>query len=382
MPKRVLFVSKPIAPPFYDGTKCLVRDVALNLTRYRAQIMVPKRSGGLGGPLRAGHPGIERAEIYTDAGSYTPLLGANARAMAYLAVGARADLWHFVFAPNPRASAVARAARVLRHAKVVQTVASAPRHFSAGIFFGDVIVAQSNWTATRIVRALGEGPGPLPLGRARLPRVRVIPPPVGPLRETDPSSVEDVGRLLALPASAPVFVYPGDLEVSSGAETVARAVEPIARALPSAIVVFACRPKTAAAPGIEAALRARLDPAKVRFVREIDLPALLARATAVLFPVDDLYGKVDIPISLLEAMRLGVPVVGLDSGPLADLRECVQVPAADPEAVARAAIRLWNDENFREFIVAGGRRAVSQRHDACVVAEAYERVYDEVLLLR
>src|SRR5262245_6200428 len=149
MPKRVLFVSKPIAPPFYDGTKCLVRDVALNLTRYRAQIMVPARSGGLA-PSRAGHPGIEAARVYTDAGSYAPALGENARAMAFLAVGARADLWHFVFAPNPRAAAVARAARVLRRAKVVQTVASAPRHFSAGIFFGDVIVAQSNWTATRI----------------------------------------------------------------------------------------------------------------------------------------------------------------------------------------------------------------------------------------
>ena len=379
MPKRVLFVSKPIAAPFYDGTKCLVRDVALNLTRYRAQIMVPRGSGGLG-PLRPGHPGIDAAHVYSDAGAYSPLLGENARAMAFLAAGARADLWHFVFAPNPRASAVARAARMLRRAKVVQTVASAPRNFSAGIFFGDVIVAQSNWTATRIVRALGEGPGPLLLGRARLPLVRVIPPPVGPLGERDPRSVDGVKRLLDLPASAPVFVYPGDLEVSRGAETVARAVEPIVRALPSAVVVFACRPKTAAAPRIEAALRARLDPAKVRFVREIDLPALLLCATAVLFPVDDLYGKVDIPISLLEAMRLGVPVVALDAGPLADLRECVQVPAADPEALARAAIRLWSDRGFRESVILSGRRAVLQRHDASVVAEAYERVYDEVLL--
>jgi hypothetical protein len=379
MPKRVLFVSKPIAPPFYDGTKCLVRDVALNLTRYSAQIMVPKGGGSLGSSPRAGHPGMEAVRVYSDAGSYAPLLGANARAMAYLAVGARADLWHFVFAPNPRASAVARAARVLRRAKVVQTVASAPRHFSADLFFGDVIVAQSNWTATRIVRALGEGPGSVLLGRARMPRVRVIAPPVGPLREADASAIDGVARLLELPDSAPVFVYPGDLEVSSGAETVARAVEPIARALPSALVVFACRPKTAAAPRIEAALRARLDPAKVRFAREIDLPALLARATAVLFPVDDLYGKVDIPISLLEAMRLGVPVVGLDSGPLADLKECVQVSAGDPEAVARAAVRLWNERGFRESVIANGRLAVAERYDARLVAEAYERVYDEVL---
>jgi len=99
----------------------------------------------------------------------------------------------------------------------------------------------------------------------------------------------------------------------------------------------------------------------------------------VLFPVDDLYGKVDLPISLLEAMRLGVPVVTLDSGPLADLREAVQVPAGDAEALAASAARLVTDRVHRDAVVAAGRRAVAARYDAGVVAAAYERVYDEVL---
>lgn len=379
MPKRVLFVSKPIGPPFHDGTKCLVRDVALNLTRYEAQIMVPPGDLGLGYPPGPDHPGVTPARVYANSGSYAPALAANARAMAFLAVRARAELWHFVFAPNPRASVMARVARVLRRAKVVQTVASPPRHFTAGLFFGDVIVAQSNWTASRIVRALGDGPMSLPPWAARTPLIRVIPPPVGPLTAGNARAADAVARSLGLPASAPVFVYPGDLEVSTGAETVAGAVEPIVRALPSAVVVFACRPKTAEAPRIEAGLRARLDPGNVRFAREIDLPALLARTTAVLFPVDDLYGKVDLPISLLEAMRLGVPVVALDAGPLADLKESVQVPARDSHALAGAAIRLWKDPGLRENLVREGRLAVARRYDASVVAAAYERVYDEVL---
>jgi glycosyltransferase involved in cell wall biosynthesis len=191
-----------------------------------------------------------------------------------------------------------------------------------------------------------------------------------------------VSRALDLPRHEPVFVYPGDLEVSSGAETVARAVAPIVLALPTAIVVFACRPKTAEAPRIESELRARLGAKSVRFTREVDLPALLARSSAVLFPVDDLYGKVDLPISLLEAMRLGVPVVGLDSGPLADLRETVRVPAKDPGALAECAVRLVKDRLFRDTTIRAGQAAVGERYDARVVAAAYERVYDEVLKLR
>jgi glycosyltransferase involved in cell wall biosynthesis len=372
MSRRVLFVSKPIGPPFHDGTKCLVRDVALNLSRYEAQIMVRPDVTSLGYPPREGHRGVRAARVYRDAGSFTPTLGANARAAAFLFLRARADVWHFAFAPNARTSAVGRAARALRRATVVQTVASAPRVFTTELFFGDVVVAQSRWTAERIFRAF-ESAG------KRSPKVHVIPPPVGPLRAPPPHDVERVRRELVLPEGAPVFVYPGDLEVSTGAETVACAVPEIARALETAVVVFACRPKTAAAPAIEEALRGRLDARRVRFVREVSLPALLAAATAVLFPVEDLYGKVDLPISLLEAMRLGVPIVTLDSGPLADLDTAVRIGAGDAAALAGAAVRLATDAAFRQTSIGAGRRAVETRFDARVVAEGYERVYDEVL---
>ena len=39
---RVLFVSKPIAPPFHDGTKCLVRDVASELRDFSPVVMTTK----------------------------------------------------------------------------------------------------------------------------------------------------------------------------------------------------------------------------------------------------------------------------------------------------------------------------------------------------
>jgi phosphatidylinositol alpha-1,6-mannosyltransferase len=373
MRRRVQFVSKPIGPPFNDGTKCLVRDVALHLRRYESVVMVPPGVTNLGYAPCAGNPGVSAARVYTAAGAYTPALADNARAAAFLALRADAPLFHFVFAPNARSSAVGRVTSALRRVKVVQTVASAPRSFTANLFFGDAVVVQSNWTATQVVRAFEAE------RRARVPLLRVVPPPVGPVRERTRSELAEVSRQLGLSEGAPVFVYPGDLEVSSGAETVARAVGPIVEALPSAVVVFACRPKTAEAPRIEAMLRARLDARSVRFVREIDLPALLARASCVLFPVDDLYGKVDLPISLLEAMRLGVPVVALDSGPLADLREAVQVPAGDADALANRAVRLVKERPFRDAVVAAAARAIRERYDARVVAAAYEGVYDEVL---
>jgi phosphatidylinositol alpha-1,6-mannosyltransferase len=143
--------------------------------------------------------------------------------------------------------------------------------------------------------------------------------------------------------------------------------------------VFACRPKTPDAPRIERELRARLDPRSVRFVREIDFPALLACTSVVLFPVDDLRGKVDVPIALLEAMKLGVPVVTVDSGPLAELEGVERIRSGDALALARVATRLVRDANHRAGVVATARTVVTRRHDAAAVAHAYERLYDELL---
>src|SRR5690349_17154510 len=100
MRRRVQFVSKPIGPPFYDGTKCLVRDVALHLRRYESVVMVPPGVTSLGYAPCAGNPGVSAARVYAGAGAYAPALADNARAAAFLAFRANAPLFHFVFAPN------------------------------------------------------------------------------------------------------------------------------------------------------------------------------------------------------------------------------------------------------------------------------------------
>jgi glycosyltransferase involved in cell wall biosynthesis len=371
VPPRVLFVSKPITPPYHDGTKCLVRDLSAHLSRYEAVVMSTRAGTGL-------PPGdrVTAAAVYGGAGAFTPAVLDNARAALWLVLASRADLWHFVFAPNARTSGVGRLARRLRQRPVVQTVASPPRVFDPAHLFGDALVVQSRWTRERVEAA----------ARARgcvLPPVDVIPPLLGPLRPRTADEVARVRGALGLAAGAPVFVYPGDLELSSGAENVARAVEPICRSLPDAVVVFACRAKTPRAPEVQAALAARLPAARVRFAGGgYDLPALLLASDAVLFPVDDLYGKVDLPISLLEAMQLGVPVVAPDAGPLADLESVHRAPLGDPDALARAAVALTKDADLRRTVVEGQRREVEARYAAPRVARAYEAVYDRVLAAR
>ncbi len=366
----VQFVSKPIVPPFHDGTKCLVRDIATHLEAVRPIVMGGKESGSEDDP----EPEWEVSRVYPGAGKFAPTFQDNLRAAAWLLTRSRADLWHFVFAPNPRSSTVGRVLKRLRRKPVLQTVASPPRDLSRPdkLLFGDVVVAQSSWTArglTDAYEALSVTP----------PRLEIIPPPVGDIPARSPEVTQEVRAALGIDPQAPLFVYPGDLEVSGGAETVARLIDPISQQTPGARFVFAYRQKTPRADGIARELEARLDPERVRFTKHLgDILALIQSATAVLFPVDDLWGKVDLPIVLLESMSLGVPVMALNEGPLVDLRGAILM-GRDDATWAFEASRLAHDPARRAEVSKAERRAAREHFSAASVASKYERLYLELL---
>ena len=373
MPPSVLFISKPIAPPFHDGSKCLVRDVARNLTRVEPIVLSTP-----GAPELHAAPGacsVRSVHAYGAPGGFTPAFSANLRAAAWVLLRSRASVWHFVFAPNARTSKAGRFLRRVRRVPVVQTVASPPRSFAnpEALFFGDVLVAQSAWTRAAI-EASYEGSG------LRAPRIAVIPPPVPDLSVPSVTEVDAVRRDLGLGSAQRYVLYPGDLETSSGAEATAALAERLPQALPGVVTVFAYRRKSAQAAEVAARLAARLPPGTTRFVENApNILALLAGAAAVLFPVDDLWGKVDLPIVLLEAMALGVPVVALDQGPLCDLQGVLKVPRLAAAEWLAALSELLGDPARRAALVATQTAALDERHRAGIVARDYEDLYLDLL---
>lgn len=362
---RVLFVSKPIAPPFHDGTKCLVRDVAANLTTF-SPVVLTTTDGASHLP-----PGTTGRAVYGSSGKFAPGLVDNARAALGLLAGPRDDLWHFVFAPNPRTGQVARALKLLRRIPIVQTVASPPRQFSglSQLLFGDRIVVQSRATQSNLE-------GAARLEGFALPETLVIPPPVAALRTPSADEIDAERSALGLAPNDRIVLYPGDLEVSSGAEATRALVEPLLAKVPDAVVVFAYRNKTPRAAERAAALKLQLGAHRVRFTDNVRyMHALLCAAGIVIFPVDDLWGKVDQPIVLLEALALGTPCLVLDQGPLRDVVGAVKMPTIDTSAWLEAVAALLDPGDARARAIAGGREAASTVYASGVVARAYEAIY-------
>ncbi len=349
----------------------MVRDVAGHLERVRPVLLTARGQGEMAGlpPER-----VDLVPVYPTSGAFAPKVTDNVRAAAWVLLRSRADVWHFVFAPNPRTSAIGRGMKRLRGVPVVQTVASPPRSFAAisKLLFGDVIVVQSRWTE-RQVRESYESEG------RKAPRIEVVPPPVPELAPRSAESVSELLRKLRVPEGAPLFVYPGDLETSSGASVTASVCRELARVLPEAVVVFAYREKTPRARVVAGELERALAGTNVRLVSELpDVLELVQAATALVFPVDDLWGKVDLPIVLLESLSLGVPVVALDQGPLADLDGAIKLGSLDVGVWVERLRELATSAELRRAAAEEGKKAVAARYAAPRVAAAYEELYLEV----
>jgi glycosyltransferase involved in cell wall biosynthesis len=87
-------------------------------------------------------------------------------------------------------------------------------------------------------------------------------------------------------------------------------------------------------------------------------------------------------MTLVEAMRCGVPVVSTDAphGPgeiLTDGVDGLLTPVGDPDAMGDALLRVINDDRLRQSMAAAAL-ASSTRYDPAPIAERYEQLFEEL----
>lgn len=367
---EVLFVSKPVVPPWHDSSKNLVRTLASAMRRHQPLIMGRRDEG-------SALAGVTALPVYRRPGAFAPGARDQVGVLTTLMASRRGAVWHFFFAPNLKSSTVGRWATRLRRRPTVHTVCSAPRQGAEleRLLFADRTVVLSEATRRRLV----EG-GVAPASIAR------VPPAIEPLTALTEERRREVRRELDLP-DGPLYVFPGDLEFGSGGRIAIEAL----RARPEAHLVMACRAKTPAALEAERALRDQAQTwglsSRITWVGETPrIHDLLGCADVVTLLSETLYAKMDYPLVLLEAMSLEVPVLVAEDTPAAELADGGGLAArgagalpVDAEALAAALGRLFADGDARAAAGRAGAAHVLGEHAPAAMAAAYEAIYDEVL---
>ena len=214
--------------------------------------------------------------------------------------------------------------------------------------------------------------------------LRLIPPCVPLLAEPTPTQRAARRKKHGLSDSAPVWIYPGDLERGDGAEIALRGFAAWNRA--DAVLLMACRRKT---PQAAEAFR-ELDrqarrwgiASQVRWLGETpQIHELLGLSDFVVMVSRTAYAKMDYPLVALESMCLARPVLVGEGTPAAELAEGGGAVAvhADGDALAEAIEHLSTDEASGLALGETGRARVASEFSPRKVAAAYERLYEEIL---
>jgi glycosyltransferase involved in cell wall biosynthesis len=184
--------------------------------------------------------------------------------------------------------------------------------------------------------------------------------------------------LLDLPGDAPILGTVGRLAPQKGQRDLVRALPSIRAVIPGTLLVIA-GDGPLRGPLEDEARRAGVSDA-VRFLgHRDDVPVILSALD--LFVLPSLWEG--LPLALLEAMSMSLPVVatravGIEET-VTDGVEGLLTPCQDPEALARAAVRLLGDRHLALGCGTAGRRRVVERHSLAAVADRIDALYRRVL---
>lgn len=366
---EILMISKPIAPPWNDSAKNIVRDQVRWGSRYAYRIMTTRDAPPVAG---AAIP----EPIYRTEGKLTGGIRQNARVMLRGLRPGAVRLYHYFFAPNRVTSLAGRAQALVAGVRTVQTICSTPASFegAARLLFTDRVVALSKDTADRL-----EGAG------VERRRIRLVRPGIDPIPRAPKPDRDAIRGKYGIPASGPAIFFPGDYEFSSAAATVAAAAPALLGSFPDAVLVFSCRLKTPAARERQDRIARELAPFgdRIRFVNVApDMPHLIGAADVALLPAETLYAKMDVPLVLLEAMSQEVPLVVADAPPLSELvalGAAHGTPPGDGAALASATASVLQNPDRAAGLGGAGARAVRELFSAARMAREVEGIYDELL---
>lgn len=365
----ILFVTRPIAPPWNEGSKNLVWQIARRLRRHRAHLMTVK-----------GHTSSELATRVVWEPAYTDVkLSAQQKVRLFLyLLGKKSDvdLYHFFFVPTPATSLLLSGLSRLYGKSTIQTVpslhrAKVNRDEARRLFFADWLVTISDDTADRL-RSLG------------FENVVRINAGIDVEWLANYPASSSLRQQLGLPPESFVILFAGEYSRMGSVERLLEVMPEVVTRCPNCHFVLACRILSPGDLSVKSNLQhiiRRMDlDQQVHFLGEVDdFPALLKASDVFLLPVSDMVGKFDTPLTLLEAMAAGLPVVSNDIAPLNQVLSSsagMTVSVGDDSAMIEALLSFVNDRGRRQRAGHAAREAVRSRYDIRATVQAYEGLYD------
>jgi glycosyltransferase involved in cell wall biosynthesis len=367
--KSVLLVSRSLTPPWDEASKNFARVLAL---RNEASDMAVLTDGVTDEfPAR-----VTQLPIYSKA---TLDWGQRLRLLKLRRLRKRFDVIHYLFTPTRLNSTMFRTLLGGGRAKSIQTIASLngreyTREEIGRLVFADQVITYSDFSRRKLER----------LG---VKNVETIQPGIDLALFSKRARDREMAERFEITDADFVTMYPGEYTRLGATDTLVAVLPDLVAALPNLKLVFGCRVKTTAdlekKRDVVATIEAMGLGARVVFTDTIrDMPALYNLADVVLFPVENMVGKFDVPLAVVEAMACEKPVIVSDLAVLQEFlseETAVTVTPGDRVELVAKLVELHADPARRAAIGRSARAYTETWFDIDRVAARYEDVYQRLV---
>ena len=368
--KKILLATRPLVPPWDEASKNFAYFLAKSVSGHHVSILTTPTW------LPDLPANITQIPCYTknelDFSEKLRLL------TALRSLRGKFDITHYLFTPTRKNTSLINFFSRPTHGRTIQTIATlredlyGPKQWKQ-LLFADHIVVYSDYSK-KLLRDIG------------LNQVSRIYPGVD-LTYYQPSekSPKTLAHFHLTPEDF-IVTYNGEYARLGATDMLTNWLIEYFTAHPDSNMkfVFACRVKKHEDDRLKKIeITGRFEKAGVlhhiRFTDTYaDMPKLYNLADIVVFPVNDMRGKFDVPLVIIEAYACGKPVILSD---LPIFREfanddiCVTIPRGDTGALSRAITTLQANPNERARLGREARAFVEAHFDLRKTVGEYEQLY-------
>ena len=367
---RILIVSRPIAPPWDEGSKNIVYGIAKYSKRIAIHILSNENfNKNLGS-------NIVVEKIYRGNSSS---VAEKMRLFMRLIKKDDIEIYHFFFHPTKTTSFISR--RISRHKKkrTIQTIPSMFKENNSidklsNIIFGEKLVVFSNYMKKTL-----ESNG--------FENIIKINPGIEIDKFKPSQTSSELKTRYDIKKNEKVVLYAGNYNKNMGIETLKKSIERVCKSNSEIKFIMACRTEN----------RSEYN-SKIRFFQDMEekglqknivylntidrMDELMGVIDVCIFPAENMYGKLDIPLVLLESLSMEKPIVISDVKPLNELMDedvGYMIKSRDHEMLSQKILELMNDDSKREKKGIRGRILVKNNYDISKITFQYEKLYLNVL---
>lgn len=369
--KKILLVTRPISPPWDEGSKNFAYYLAKNLNDLEVNLMTKNILLDL--PLN-----IKQHPIYTTSEIYQFNFLQKLRALLFqFKTKGQFDINHYFFTPTKLNSFLIRNFLKSKNTKTVQTIASlrddlwSPDDIK-NLMFADLIITYSDYAKNKL-NALG------------FKNVKRVYPGID-LEKYQPQE-KNLALMQEKGISPTDFVinFTGEYVRLGAIDLVIDSFIEISKKIPEAKLTLAVRIKNEKdaqkKEGVMEKIRKNNLLEKVSFFDNgsYAMPEVYNLCDISLFPVQNMHGKFDIPLAVVETMACGKPVILTDLEILKELgnnNNSVIIEKDNQKQLTDVIFDLYQNKEKRNQLGKNARKFCQENFDIKKIAGIYQKIYE------